>query len=160
MTTTDFTIEADELRNSEYSFRLSPVLWDNYRGPSDLEWGCVPFDDGNLQLIPEGPGVYALCVRPSVGGNLCGSYLLYVGKTCRSLRTRYREYLAHAKAGRERPKVQRMLHLFFGSNYLHFCFAIVTGDDPASIEDSLAEATVPPACTTFPASIRSAVAAF
>ena len=53
-----------------------------------------------------------------------------------------------------------MLHLFAGTEYLYFCFAIVPDDDPASIEDFLLEATVPPACTTFPASVRSAVAAF
>ena len=160
MTTTDFTIEADELRRYEYSFRLSPALWDQYRGPGDLEWKCASFDRGNLRLVPKAPGVYAFCVRPSIGGNLCGSYLLYVGKTDRSLRTRCREYLANAEAGRERPKLQRMLRLFFGTEYLHFCFAIVTDGDPGSIEDLLLEATVPPACTTFPASVRSAVAAF
>ena len=160
MTTTDFTIEADELRRYEYSFRLSPTLWDRYSGPDDLEWECAPFGGCNLEAIPEAPGVYAFCVRPSIGGNLCGSYLLYVGKTDRSLRTRCREYLAGAEADRERPKLLRMLRLFYGTKYLYFCFAVVPDDDPASIEDLLLEATVPPACTTLPASVRSAVDAF
>lgn len=160
MTTTDFTIEADELKRCEYSFRLSPLLWDQYRGPDDLQWECAPFGRRNLEAIPEDPGVYAFCVRPSIGGNLCGSYLLYVGKTDRGLRTRCREYLAKAEADKERPKLQRMLRLFSATEYLHFCFAVVTQDDPASIEDLLLEATVPPACSTFPASVRAAVAAF
>ena len=160
MTTTDFTIEAEELRRCEYSFLLSPALWDQYRGPDDLEWECAPFGRCNLEAIPEAPGVYAFCVRPSIGGNLCGAYLLYVGKTGRSLRTRCREYLARAEADRERPRVQRMLRLFSGTEYLYFCFAIVPDDDPASIENFLLEATVPPACKTFPASVRSAVGAF
>ena len=160
MTTTDFTIEADELRRCEYSFRLSPALWNQYRGPDDLEWKCAPFSRCNLEAIPEASGVYAFCVRPSIGGNLCGSYLLYVGKTVRGLRTRCREYLAHAEADKERPKVLRMLRLFSGTDYLHFCFAVVPEDDPASIENLLLEATVPPACSTFPASVRSAVDAF
>lgn len=160
MTTTDFTIEADELKRCEYSFRLSPSLWDQYRGPHGLEWECAPFGRSNLEVIPEAPGVYAFCVRPSIGGNLCGSYLLYVGKTDRGLRTRCREYLAKAEADRERPRLQRMLRLFSGTKYLHFCFAVVLEDDPASIEDFLLEATLPPACTAFPASVRSAVAAF
>ena len=160
MTTTDFTIEAEELRRCEYTFRLSPALWDQYRGANDLEWECAPFDRCSLVVIPEAPGVYAFCVRPSIGGNLCGSYLLYVGKTSRGLRTRCREYLTLAEAGRERPKLQRMLDLFFGTPYLHFCFAVVSDGDPASIEDLLLEATVPPACTMFPASVQSAVNAF
>ncbi|MCY3705275.1 MAG: hypothetical protein OXH08_07195 [Gammaproteobacteria bacterium] len=160
MTTTDFTIEADEIKNCEYSFRLSPALWDQYRGPDELEWKCATFSRRYLDTIPEAPGVYAFCVRPSIGGGLCGSYLLYVGKTERGLRTRCREYLANAEADSERPKLQRMLRRFFRTDYLHFCFAVVREGDPVSIEDALLEATVPPACTTLPASIRSAVAAF
>ena len=105
---TDFTIEADELKKYEYSFRLSPALWDQYRGPDDLEWKCVAFARPTLEIIPDHPGVYAFCVRPSIGGNLCGSYLLYVGKTVRGLRTRCREYLANAEGDRERPKLLRM----------------------------------------------------
>ena len=159
--TTDFTVEADELKRGEYLFRLSPTLWDQYRGPDDLEWNCVSFGRHGLAIIPDAPGVYAFCVRPSIGGNLCGSYLLYVGKTVRGLRTRCREYLAKAEADRERPKVLRMLRLFYGTEYLRFCFAVVPeDDDPASIEDLLLEATVPPACTMLPASVRAAVGAF
>lgn len=159
-TTTDFTIEADELKRCEYRFRLSPELWDQYRGPGDLQWECAPFSRSQLTAIPESPGVYAFCVRPSIGGNLCGSYLLYVGKADRSLRARCSRYLRAAEVDRERPKVQRMLRLFASSSHLYFCFAIVTGDDPASVEDFLLEVTVPPANTVFPASVRSAVNAF
>ena len=161
MTTTDFTIEAEELRRYRYSFHLSPALWDQYGGPDDLDWKCVPFGTGSLETIPDLPGVYAFCVRPSIGGNLCGSYLLYVGKTVRGLRIRCREYLANAEADRERPRVLRMLRLFYGTAYLRFCFAVVTeDDDPASIEDLLLAATVPPACRMLPASVRAAVDAF
>lgn len=160
MTNNDLTIEADELEKFRYSFRLSPVLWDRYRGPEDLEWECAPFGRRSLEVIPEAAGVYAFCVRPLIGGNLCGSYLLYVGMTDRSLRTRCREYLAKAKKGVERPKVQRMLRLFSGTEHLFFCFTVVSDHDPASVEESLLEATVPPACAAFPASVRSAVAAF
>jgi hypothetical protein len=160
VTSTDFTIEADDLKKYEYSFRLMPTLWDRYGGPDDLEWKCVPFRRASLPTIPDDPGVYAFCVRPSIGGNLCGSYLLYVGKTDRGLRIRCREYLTSAEAERERPKLQRMLRLFFGSEYLYFCFAVVSHDDPASVEALLLEATVPPACTDLPASVRPAVNAF
>ena len=160
MTSTDFTVEADDLKKHEYSFPLLPTLWDRYSGPDDLEWECTRFHRTTLDAIPNDPGVYAFCVRPSVGGNLCGSYLLYVGKTDRGLRTRCREYLAAAEAGRERPKLQRMLRLFFGTVYLHFCFVVVSDDDPATVEELLLEATVPPACTEFPASARPAVNAF
>lgn len=161
MTSTDFTIEAEELRRYRYSFHLSPALWDQYQGPDDLEWKCVPFHRQNLDAIPAAQGVYAFCVRPSIGGNLCGSYLLYVGKTVRPLRTRCREYLAKAEADRERPRVLRMMRLFYGTDYLRFCFAVVPeDDDPFSIEQLLLGATVPPACTELPASVSAAVNAF
>ena len=160
VTTTDFTIEAHELGLGRYRFFLSPALWDQYRGPRSLEWECAPFRRPSLETIPEAPGVYAFCVRPSIGGNLCGSYLLYIGKTVRSLRIRCREYLAKADADRERPKVQRMLRLYYRTNYLYFCFAVVPEGDPASLESLLQEATVPPACTDYPASVRPAVNAF
>ena len=161
MTTTDFTIEADELALSRYSFFLSPALWDQYRGPDDLEWECTSFRRCSLETIPETPGVYAFCVRPLIGGTLCGSYLFYVGMTSRSLRTRCLEYLRKAEADKERPRVQRMLRRFFGTDYLRFCFAVVPeADDPAVIERALQEATVPPACRMLPASVRPAVDAF
>ena len=157
---TDFTVETDELRRGEYRFLLSPTLWDQYRGPDDLEWNCVSFCRKDLGIIPNDPGVYAFCVQPSIGGNLCGSYLLYVGKTDRGLRTRCREYLRKAEADSERPKLLLMLRLFAGTDYLRFCFAVVRKTDPALIEASLLEATVPPACTVLPASVRPAVDAF
>ena len=155
----DFAVSADDLKRHVYSFRLMPTLWDKYRGPDDLEWQCVPFDRTALNAVPNASGVYAFCVRPSIGGNLCGSYLFYVGMTERSLRVRCREYLASAEANRERPKVAMMLRHFFGKPYLRFCFATVSDGASWMIEQSLLEATVPPACTAFPASIRPAVAA-
>lgn len=160
VTSTDFTIEADELKRFEYSFRLSPTLWDRYSGPTDLQWECVPFGRHSLGTIPKIPGVYAFCVRPSIGGNLCGSYLLYVGMTNRDLRTRCREYVKAVRTGKDRPKVRRMLRLFSSTNYLFFCFAGVANGDPAAIEQRLLEATVPPACTRLPATVQSAVDAF
>ncbi len=149
----ELTIEADALQRYEYSFRLSLELWRRYRGPDDLRWECVPFRRSDWESIPKYPGVYAFCVRPMIGGNLCGSYVLYVGKTDRSLRTRCREYLRNIEADRERPKLLRMLRLFSGSDHLQFCYAVVTESSPTSIEKFLLEATVPPACTTFPASV-------
>ncbi len=160
MTATNFTTDADELKRCEYSFHLSPALWNQYRGPRDLEWKCESFSRDALEAVPNLPGVYAFCVRPSIGGNLCGSYLLYVGKTNRSLRTRCREYLAKAEKDDERPKILRMMSIYFGTSYLHFCFAVVRETDPALIEEWLLEATVPPSCTAYPASVRSAVCAF
>lgn len=159
MTNTDFTIEADELSASRYSFHLSPKLWDQYRGPDDLQWQSAPFRRRSLATLPNVPGVYAFCVRPSIAGNLCGSYLLYVGQTVH-LRTRCQQYLRAAERQIERPKILRMLRLFFGTDYLHFCFAVVTNDDPAIVEQSLLEVTVPPACQALPATVRPAVQAF
>ena len=156
---TDFTVLADELKRHEYKFHLTPTLWDQYRGPSNLEWECVKFDRAALDVVPDTPGVYAFCVRPSIGGNLCGSYLLYVGQTTRGLRIRCREYLTDAEAQKGRPKVVMMLRHFYGTPYLRFCFVAVPEGNPTSIEESLLEATVPPACKAFPASVRRAVAA-
>ena len=156
---TDFAIGAEELHNAKYTFRLLPKLWDHYQGPDDLEWTCVAFSRSTLEDIPDIPGVYAFCVRPSIGGNLCGAYLLYLGKTVR-LRRRCREYLARGEAGRERPRIQTMLNQFYGTGYLRFCFARVSGTDPQSVEKMLLEACVPPACTALPASVRAAVNAF
>jgi len=54
-----------------------------------------------------------------------------------------------------------MMRLFYGTDYLRFCFAVVPeDDDPFSIEQLLLGATVPPACTELPASVSAAVNAF
>ena len=161
MQTTAFTLEPEELKKYEYEFHLLPSQWDRYAGPTDLEWKCVRFDEQSVEDVPNAAGVYAFCVRPSIGGNLCGSYLLYVGQTERGLRTRCKEYLRKASSGVDRPRIQRMLNLYYSTKYLHFCFAVVSdSDDPKSIEASLLEACVPPVNKIFPASVRDAVGAF
>lgn len=156
---TDFTKAALELQIARYSFRLSPTLWDRYEGPQDLEWTCVRYGRESLASIPDTPGVYAFCVRPSIGGNLCGSYLLYIGETT-SLRRRCAEYVRRGESGRERPRIQMMLNRFSDSRYLRFCFAKTLAGETRAVEKALLVACVPPACTDIPGAVGSAVRAF
>lgn len=156
---TDFAATGNEFQLAKYTFILSPTQWDRYEGPQDLQWACVVFGQATLATIPESPGVYAFCVRPQVGGELCGSYLLYIGKT-NKLRRRCGEYLSRGAAGNERPRIQRMLNRFSGTKYLHFCFSEVVQSETEAVETSLLEVCLPPGCPDLPASVRRAVDAF
>lgn len=158
-TNTDFTKTAIEVKVAEYRFHLSPNLWDRYQGPQDLEWTCVRYARESLAAIPDTAGVYAFCVRPLVGGNLCGSYLLYIGKTT-SLKRRCGEYLRRGESGRERPRIQLMLNLFSDTRYLRYCFVEVLAREPREVERALLVACVPPACTDIPGDVGRAVRAF
>jgi hypothetical protein len=122
---------------------LWPERWTALQLPTNLTWTTVPFLAQSTSVIADVAGVYAFVIQPQTPLTLITSYLMYVGKTDRSLRQRFREYLRERDQGNIRPKLLRILPLY--GEHLFFAFAPVsTGHTPTNIEAALLGAFIPP----------------
>lgn len=143
------------LREQTWRFTLSPALWNNLDLPQPLNWSRSAFNRTSTRQIPDNRiGVYAFVLEPNIGGLNLG-YLLYVGMTrTQKFRQRFRQYLRHQQEGQtNRPIVKQMLTIW--PDHLSFYYSPI--DDPSiikSIEDRLIAAFKPPACRTYPATVR------
>ena len=149
----------------EYSwlrFWFSPRRWSEFPDTMfPFEWVEFRFSREETANIPETMGVYSFVIKPGVGEhNAC--YLAYVGKTDRTLKKRYIEYLSEQEGKRKsRPKIRRLLtkfkdHLFF------VCSSLPEDVVPNEAEEALLAALLPPCNdrTKLPAEVREIVGAF
>ena len=84
----------DHLRSHRRAFILAPRMWQNCNLDVDLEWQSVRYGENYRDAVPtDSFGIYAFVLVPEVTGPPESAYLLYIGKTERPFRTRYREYL-------------------------------------------------------------------
>lgn len=84
---------------------------------------------------------------------------MYIGKTDRTLRTRFREYLGEVKSPKGRHKVRLALELW--KKYLWFSCAVVPpSQSPSYIEESARDAFIPPVNSIFSAEVKAIVDAF
>ena len=122
---------------------LWPERWAALQLPANLTWTVLPFSPQSAPTISDSAGVYAFLVRPQCALTLETSYLMYVGKTDRQLRQRFREYLRERDSGQIRPKLLRILPLY--GQHLFFAFApIPMGYTTTAIESALLTAFIPP----------------
>lgn len=148
----------DEAKSHLCSLMLWPKRWRAHTSPKSLPWKTLTFTDKSQPNVPNKPGVYAFLVKPSIA-NLDVSYLMYIGKTDRSLRKRFGEYRASIRQYKGRPAVVVFLHKYDG--FLHFCCAPVESPrSPSKVEERLLAAFIPPANKQLPARARRIMAAF
>jgi hypothetical protein len=120
-----------------------PARWLEFEQNYPLQWTYTPFDAAHLQYIPQEPGIYCFFVGmppaclPPVG------YPLYVGRTERTLRIRYSEYLDEEDDDVGRVRVRKFLKVFTGE--LHFAAATFHGDHDAikALETAALDALMP-----------------
>jgi excinuclease UvrABC nuclease subunit len=150
---------AEEARFHEHRVLMWPRRWKAYRGRKRLRWNTVFFNKKTRTLVPTRPGVYAFFVRPSLA-NLDVGYLMYIGRTIRSLRTRFGEYLNREKDPyKGRPKIAVLLHQYKG--YLYFCSAPIASRKAIPIaEKRLISAFTPPVNDELEAKVGRIVKAF
>ena len=162
MSVNDLIAEEDEAKAHEYAFYLWPRLWREYveRSGHILNWEERQFLASKVSTIPDEPGLYTFLVQPSIAGHPSNSYLMYVGKTRRTLRQRFREYVNEMRRERGRPKIVRLLNKYH--SHTVFCYSIVNGDAAtlAQMERALIGALVPPCnMDQLPARVRRIVGA-
>ncbi len=133
-------------------FFLYPPNWveSNNQIAVNLGWRYVKFDRSNINLIPHRQGIYCFVVEPELANIFETRYLFYVGKTNRTLRIRFKEYLDDQRGiGKPRPKVYEMLNLY--KDYLYFYFAAVEGaEEVQECEKKLLNTMVPHINTLIP----------
>lgn len=105
-------------------FFLYPKFWvdstkDIKVDPSN--WKNIEFDQLNKNKIPSSKGIYAFVVKPKYPSLFQTNYLFYIGKTNRTLKERYKEYLAERDGkGKYRYLVREMLKLYNGHVYFYY----------------------------------------
>lgn len=126
-------------------FLLYPPFWSdtNNHIHIKLHWKEIRFSSVNKNSIPEKRGIYCFVVKPKLPSFLETKYLFYVGKTNRTLRLRFKEYLKKQSGkGKTRVKVSEMLELY--KDYLYFYFAeINSGKDVDTCEEKLINTYLP-----------------
>ena len=136
-----------------WKFLLYPAHWTAIANqiPHNLTWSVVPFNSGQLDLVPDDKkGIYCFVLKPEFNQLFETRYLFYVGQTTRNFRTRFKEYLDDLSGkGKPRMKVYSMLKLW--DNYLHFYYADLTNDlHIDECEEKLLNTFVPKVNTKIP----------
>jgi excinuclease UvrABC nuclease subunit len=133
-------------------FLLHPDFWiDNSNQIKlTLSWKKIKFIARNLTKIPKQKGVYAFVLQPKYNNFPTMNYLFYVGKTNRTLKIRFSEYLKEKDGiGKPRKKIHKMLNRY--DNYLYFYFApIINKTDVNESEERLLNTFVPHVNTAIP----------
>jgi len=155
----DIIAEQDELKAHQHEFFLWPRLWEKCELEDSFTWTTHPFKRDQTENIPAMPGVYSFVIKPGIVTHPESSYLMYVGKTERTLRERFNEYFREQRNMSGRPKIVRLLNKYQG--YLFFCCYVVSeAERIRSIEEALIGAYLPPCNDQFPAIVRRVVGAF
>lgn len=152
----DLIREAKEIALYKKWFILCPKNWEKLKNINDLRWKSFPFDGNHAHLIPKTQGIYSFVIYPKFT-NHPQRYLCYIGKTNRTLRERYVEYLNESKSKKGRPKIVSLLNLWKG--YLEFCY-IEEKRDLLNLEKTLLEAFIPPCNEDLPANVSRPIRAF
>lgn len=152
-------LAADEMRKIK-CFPM-PRRWADFSAKHKLIWNHTPFDKASHPLVPNEPGFYCFVVGlpgtalPPIG------YPLYVGKTERTLNTRFGEYLREQNSERGRVRVRKFIKVFEGELLFFFTHFNGTPDEVKKIETELHDALMPPYSDTgFSAEVRAPRNAF
>ena len=145
---------AQLLRFQTREFTLSPELWNTLDIQCNLNWTRVKFEEQLASQVPNrSMGVYAFVLEPGIA-NLKLAYLLYIGKTTRNFRVRFREYLRKQQDSKpKRLHVKQMLTMW--PDNLWFYYAPIEDMSIVKpVEANLIGAFKPPACRAYPARFR------
>lgn len=157
MALNDVLNEQKELAGYNKTFTLWPKYWEKLKGIADYKWKSCTFDPNNVNLIPDSQGIYSFVINPRFS-NHPQRYLCYIGKTDRTLKMRYREYLKEMGNEKGRPKLLKLLNLWRG--YLEFCYIVLDNEDLSDLEKKFLVAFVPPCNDEYTAEVNRIVNAF
>jgi hypothetical protein len=159
MPVVDLIAEQDQLQAHRYDFFLWPKLWSEYTLSVVFNWQVHPFVETEIPRIPARPGIYGFLVQPGIASFPSCSYLMYIGKTARTLRQRFKEYIDEKQRETGRPKIVRLLNKYQG--YLYFCCSTVDPTIPIDdVEEALLNAFLPPCNDQFSAGVSRVIGAF
>ena len=93
MSVNDLIEQQDLLKAHQWTFSLWPQQWEAYNLHYLFNWEIHPFNKDQIRRIPREPGIYSFVIQPGVASHPHCSYIMYVGKTCLTLHSRFRRYL-------------------------------------------------------------------
>ena len=147
----DFQEEA-KINDHVKKFLLFPEFWNASENKisTNLKWKRKKFNKQNLSNVPDKKGIYAFVLVPSFNNFFTTMYLFYIGKTNRTLRQRFREYLNEKEGkGKPRKKVYKMLNQYDG--YLYFVYSEINDEnDVDKCEQCLLNTFVPHVNASIP----------
>lgn len=155
----DFIDDVKDAKAHSHRILLWPAAWKKFTKPRRLNWRKCSFSPAEKSRIPDRPGVYAFLIEPRFYPAIRVAVLMYIGKTDRSLRTRFGEYLKEADDPTGRPAVSFILTTYSG-HLTFYCAPVRPPRSPAKVEDELLASFMPPLNKTYPARVRRTVAAF
>jgi len=136
-----------------------PQQWAAYNLSDSLNWEIYPFQQDQIENIPNQPGVYSFVIQPGIASHSACSYLMYIGQTKRTLQDRFEDYFDERKNPAGRPKLLDLLNFY--EDYLHFCCSTIEEKERiGEIEDELIKAFLPPCNDQLPAGVRRVTGAF
>jgi hypothetical protein len=116
----------------------------------DAAWKEIAFDKANQSSVPDKKGIYAFVVKPAYPNFIETKYLFYVGKTTRTLRIRFGEYVTERDGGgKYRTLVREMLRLYDG-HLSFYCLELDDIDQITDFENRLLNSFVPYVNTDIP----------
>ena len=130
-------------------FPLIPEYMSALVLPIALQWEQIPFKEDNVDLVIEGPGIYAFAVAHRQAGLPPHGYVLYIGEAgakkgpARTLRARFKEYLREKHKGK-RPHVAVFLNTWETCLTFHLVSMDPKAVDMLDIERRLNDAMLPP----------------
>lgn len=135
---------------------LNPNLWVKYPNRIRLSWQRIKFHASEVSNVPDDSnGVYSFVVIPDIAEHIACAYMLYVGKTERNFRARYKEYLNDQDLTKKtnRFHIRDMLNKW--KDHLWFCYAPINQAMLITqIERDLINSYLPPYCKEYPAEVR------
>ena len=120
-----------------------PKRWAEFHAKHQLVWAHYSFAPGSANEIPTTPGLYCFFVGlppaslPPVG------FPMYVGKTERTLRVRFAEYLREQDNEKGRVRVRKFLNVFKDELYFSCTSFVGTGAQVKELETDLHNALMP-----------------
>lgn len=146
MPVNDLIAEQDEAKTFVYRFILWPKHWRGYidNFGQNFVWRERKFLASETINIPNKPGLYTFIVKPTIANHPSSSYVMYIGKTSRTLRKRFGEYLHEMKRETGRPKIVNILNKY--PQNIFFCYAVVeeNDDEITKKEEALMVGWLPP----------------
>lgn len=138
-----------------------PLEWEKFAKKHKFKWSQVHFHGDNATKVPTKPGFYCFFIGVAPAALPPIGYPLYVGKTERTLRVRFGDYVREKKKVHGRLHIRRFLHIF--ENELTFYYTPFSGTKKSilKIESELHDALRPPFCQIgFSAEVGKKMKAF
>ena len=152
--------ERKELKAHIWHFTMWPRRWESYNLPDQFNWEIHPFQQDQIDNIPNQPGIYSFVIQPRIASHSHCSYLMYIGKTVgQTLQQRFKDYFREKDNQVGRPLILDLLYDY--QDYVHFCHSVIGEKDRiGEIENALIRALLPPCNDQFPAGVRRTSKAF